>query len=563
MRLFRYAAAGLATSVLAASAFTGPASAQTVPGVGTSLTSTKVLTAQLGAAGSLLDLTLVSDEARSTIDSAVASPEAYSRLTALAAKTSVVPTSPINVTQGVFEAKSSGPSEVPIAGTALAPAALAPVLSGTLNPGKLTASLNQGVAAATMATELAQVKAVGGLLSLGSLSSVNDASSSPASSSATRGASVKDLTVLDLGALLQGLGLPLAELSPAQVIALVDALAAQAGLPLPSGTDTLAEAVTALNAAIDDLQVSIEGTPDTTAEITDAVDSTTTSLLGAVDSATGVDLALPSTTETVADAVTAINALIDDLQLLIEDLLAKGLAALDGLSLLSLEGVEVGVTTKSVDTVAGSVADVTARIGKVKVGLVELPGVDLAAAAAQVSAAVAAVNTQLGSVLGLVHPDLANVVKVSVLDQATSIVQEGGYTKSRAGITAATATITPPANLAALVSGLVAQTGDVTSVLGDALPVLDGTMKQLGGSLNLVAGALSAPAQLKVASVLSASDYRLAAAPVTPGAPAMPPTLPRTGGPDVVLLGLGLAVLALAVRRLTRTPELRAARIDR
>jgi hypothetical protein len=567
MRLFRYACAGLATSVLAASAFTGPASAQAA-GVGTSLTSTKVLTAQLGEAGSLLDLALLGDEARSTIDPAVASPEAYTRLTALAAKASIVPSSPINVTEGVFEAKSSGPSEVPIAGSVLAlpattPVELAPVLSATIDPGKLTATLNQGVAASTMSTQVSKLKAVGGLLSVASLQSSLDASSAGASSAATRGASVTDVTVLDLGALLQGLGLPLAELTPAQLVALVDALAAQTGLPLPSGTTTLKQAIDTLDAAIDDLQATIATTPAATTDITNAIDSTTSTLLGTVGSVTGVTVPLPSTTQTVSDAVATVNALVDQLQALVDGLLADGLAALDGLALLRLQGVEVGVATKAVDTVAGSAATVTGKIGKVMVGGVELPGIDLAATAAQVSAAVAAVNTKLGETLALVDPGLANLVKVSVLDQATSITQDGGYTRSRAGVTAASATITPPANLAALVQGILGQVGvaETLTTAGATVPQLDGLMNQLAGALNLGTSALTAPAKVQIASVLSASDYRLGAA-ATPGTPAGSPSLPRTGGPDLVLFGGLLAILALAVRRLSRTPEVQPVRID-
>src|SRR5213080_1798340 len=79
MRLFRPLSAALATTVLAAGAFTGPASAQAA-GVGTSLTSTKVLSAQLGDNGKLLDLLLLGDEARSTIDPAVAEQEQVEQL---------------------------------------------------------------------------------------------------------------------------------------------------------------------------------------------------------------------------------------------------------------------------------------------------------------------------------------------------------------------------------------------------------------------------------------------------------------------------------------------------
>lgn len=568
MRLFRYACAGLATSVLAASAFTGPAAAQTA-GVGTSQTSTKVLTAQLGAAGSLLDLALLVDEARSTIDSAVAAPEAYTRLTALAAKSSVVPTSPVNVTEGVFEAKSSGPSEVAIAGSTLAvpasvPAPLSPVLSGTIDPGKLTATVNQGVAASTMSSSVSSVKAVGGLVGVGSVKSVLDASSGASSSSASRGASATDLTVLDLGALLNGLGLPLGELTPAKLIALVDSLGVSDTLGLPSGSETLADAVSDLNAAIDDLQDALD--LSATEPVTTVVDDTTSTLVGTVGGLVGTDLTLPTDTTTlVGDVEALLNDAIDALQQLIAELLAEGLAALDGLALLRLEGVEVGVATKAVDTVAGSVATVTGKIGKVHVGGVELAGIDLAGTAEQLTAALAAVNTQLGQVLAIVDPGLANLVKVSVLDKATSITQEGGYTKSRAGITAATATITPPANLAAIVSGLVATTEDVTAQLtaaGVALPPLDGLMTQLASTLNSATSVLTAPASVQVASVLSASDYRLAA-PVTPGAPGSTPTLPRTGGSDLVLFAGLLGMLALAIRRFTQSPEVKAIEVRR
>lgn len=568
MRLFRYACAGLATSVLAASAFTGPAAAQTA-GVGTSQTSTKVLTAQLGAAGSLLDLALLVDEARSTIDSAVAAPEAYTRLTALAAKSAVVPTSPVNVTEGVFEAKSSGPSEVAIAGSTLAvpasvPAPLSPVLSGTIDPGKLTATVNQGVAASTMSSSVSSVKAVGGLVGVGSVKSVLDASSGASSSSASRGASATDLTVLDLGALLNGLGLPLGELTPAKLIALVDSLGVSDTLGLPSGSETLADAVSDLNAAIDDLQDALD--LSATEPVTTVVDDTTSTLVGTVGGLVGTDLTLPTDTTTlVGDVEALLNDAIDALQQLIAELLAEGLAALDGLALLRLEGVEVGVATKAVDTVAGSVATVTGKIGKVHVGGVELAGIDLAGTAEQLTAALAAVNTQLGQVLAIVDPGLANLVKVSVLDKATSITQEGGYTKSRAGITAATATITPPANLAAIVSGLVATTEDVTAQLtaaGVALPPLDGLMTQLASTLNSATSVLTAPASVQVASVLSASDYRLAA-PVTPGAPGSTPTLPRTGGSDLVLFAGFLGMLALAIRRFTQSPEVKAIEVRR
>jgi hypothetical protein len=567
MRLFRPISAALATTVIAAGAFTGPAAAQAA-GVGTSLTSTKVLTAQLGENAQLLDLLLLGDEARSTIDPSVAPSEAYSKLTAVSAKTALVPGNPINLTQGVAEARSNGANEVPIVAgpiSALAvPAQLAPVLTGSLDAGKLTASLTNGVAAAGLNASVTDVKAVGGLVSIGSLKSTLAAASAGDVSSATRGANVNDIVVLDLSALLQGLGLPLGELTPAQVVALVDSLAATTGLPLPSGTQTLAQAVAVLNAAIDDLQATVATVPSATSDITGAIDSTTASLLGTVGNVTGITVPLPTTTQVVADAVATVNALVEQLQDLINDLLARGLGALENLSLLRLSGVEVGVATKALESVDASSATVTGKVGKMYVGGVELPGVDLLGSVASVNAAVATVNTKIASVLGLVDPGLAGLVKVSVLDQATSVTSSNGYTRSRAGITAASATVTPPANLAAIVKVITDQVGVAQSLAAANVPVpaLSALMNDLAASLNLATSVLTSPAKVQIASVLSASDFAPSGV-TTTGAPAPGTSLPRTGGgSDLLLLGGLAAMLALAVRRFGRVPAMKMVRID-
>ncbi len=566
MRFVRPASAVLATAVLAAAAYTAPASAE-IAGVGTSLSSTKVLSAQLGN-GQLLDLLLLGDEARSTIDPAVAAPEAYSRLTAIKASTAIVPNSPINVEKS-FEAKSAGPSEVAIPGTTFAsslPLDLAPVISGTVDPGKLTATVLNGTAAAGLNVKLSDISAVGGLLSVDSLTSTMGASSAGSASDAARGVAVQNIKVLDLGSLLQGLGLPLGELTPKQVIALVDGLAASTGLPLPSGTTTLAQAVTTLNAAIDNLQAAATtGTTATTVtQVTNVIDTTTNTLLGTVGLVSPV-----GTTSTVVTAVVAtVNDLINQLQALINELLAKGLAALDNLALLSLEGVQVGVATKAVDTVEASSATVTGSIGKVLVGGVALPGIDLNQAVTAINANVSAINSKLGSILSLVSPDLANILQVSVLDKATSVTSSDGYVRSRAGLTAASATITPPANLAAIVKTITDQVGVAQTLAGTTVgvPALSTAMNNLGFVLKASSSVLTSPSKVQIASVLSASDFARAGGVTTTGAPGGPSdpgtTLPRTGGTDLILLGGLAGVLALAIRRLVRTPAVRPVRID-
>jgi len=526
MRTFRSLFAVGASALLVSAAFSGPAAAQSA-GVGTSLTSTKAVVAQVGDNGSLLDLTVIADEARSTTDVSVASPEAYSRLTAIKAATSFAPASLINQTLGVFEAKDTGPSAVDLGLPAL-PAALAPVLSGSLT-GKLTAGLNSGVASAGMVAELSNVKALGGLVSVGSVSSNLGAVSGTDSATAARAATVKDIN-------------------------LIDGLAAQAGLPLPSGATTMAAAVAQIQAAVNNLQAAVAGAPSTVSAVTGAVDSTTNTLLGAV----GITSPL-STATTVPEAVALVNDLVNQLQATLNTLLAEGLKALDNLSLLRLEGVEVGVNTKAADTVANSVASVTGRIGKVRVGTLDLGAIDLTTTTDAISAAVASVNTKLSDTLKIVSPDLANVVKLSVLDKATSITQSGGYTRSRAGITAATATVTPPANIAAIVTGLINQANTVKSSI-PSVPALDGVMNQLTSALNLGSAVLRSSAKVQVASVLSASDFARAGA----AAPGTPTQLPRTGGTSPLVLFAGLAgVAALIVRRFTHHPAVRTVRIDK
>ena len=93
---------------------------------------------------------------------------------------------------------------------------------------------------------------------------------------------------------------------------------------------------------------------------------------------------------------------------------ARALGLLDGVSLLKVDGIEIGTTTKATDTVAGSVADIVAKIGAIKVGGLALPGLDLGATLAQVNGVLDTVNGTLGSVLGAISPDLANLVKVNL-----------------------------------------------------------------------------------------------------------------------------------------------------
>ena len=555
MRLLRTvspAAAAALVALVVAGTVSGPAAAQS-GGAGTALSSTKLVTAQVGEKGSILDFTLVGDEAQSSIDSAVGAPGAFARLTLAKVASSIVPGNPVtNTTYGVFEAKHTGPTSTPIPAAAAFPTT-APILSGSVVPGVLNATLSNNVANSGMNTELANVSAVGGIASVASIKSSLTSGATGDNASGQRSAAVTDVTVLDLGAILQGLGVQLPNLTVGQIAALVDGLAATAGLPLPSGQTTFAGAVDSLNAAIDDLQASIagvnSGTPVT--QVTGAIDPATSALLGTI---TGVS-SLPTPATPDADtAIALVNDVIEDLQAQINALVSGGLTALDDLALLRLEGVEVGVASKAVSDVNGSTAAVTGKIGKISVGNISFGAIDLTAATDQVSSAVSSVNTKIGQVLGGINAGLANVVKVSVLDKATEVTSANGYSKASAGITGATAVITPPATLASIVD-TVNDTANAEQAVDLLTPAeldalgLSGAMNQLATTLSLGVGVLASPTTVKVAEVLAAANFRGGSA--TTGTPG--PTLPRTGGDSTVpllLAATAAAAAAIAVRRL-------------
>ncbi|HVM07029.1 MAG TPA: hypothetical protein VM345_01080 [Acidimicrobiales bacterium] len=563
--------AGVAALAVAAG-LTGPAMAQSAPsGLGTSLSSTKVLTAQLGQNGSLLDLALLTDEARATLDSAVATPGSFSRLSLGKVSSSIVPTEAVNKTLPSFEAKDTGPTSADVSAGALALAE--PVLKGSVNAGKLTATLTDGVAAAGLNAEVTNVTdALGGLLKIASAKSGLEAKAASDASNAGRSVSVSDVSALNLGALLTGLGIDLGSLSVAQIAALVDGLVAQTGLPLPSGQTTLTGAITQINAAIDQVQASVTTVDGTVTAVTTPVTDTLNTTIGSLLGTTAPTLPTTTIVDPTATAlIEAAQAIIDDLQAQLKALVEQGVKALDNLALLRLEGVEVGVKTKAVQDVKASTAEVVGKIGKISVGNSTIAnGLDLVAATDQVTKAVTDLNGKLSSVLGMVHPDLANLVKVSVLDKATDVAVKDGYSTATAGVTALSATITPPASLAAVLAAVNALAADVVEV-ADVLGVtvaqvpaalgLNTGMNSLASTLSLGFGALSQPANVKVAQVLSASNYRVGTA-TTTGAPGgSSPTLPRTGGDTLLLTVAAAVIIGLIGRRILLAPEAKPVRV--
>ena len=538
MRFARVAAAATALSLVGAATLVSPAHAST-PGVGTSAASSSLLNVAVGTAGQVLNLKVLADEARSTIDpSTVAKPEAFSKLNALQL-TSMLPAPLNNISLPVVESRTPG-GQPSVAGPGLDLSSIGGVtlpvslLDGVLTPAALTSSADATSAHSALTSSLGNITLVGGLIKAAGLSSVLGTNAITGAADGSRTIKAGAINVLDLGALLNGLGIPLTSLPISSVSSILATLGVPvAGVPTSLTLDSF---VDELNTAIDGLQAQIDTAGAT---ITDAIDSAAGTILGG--------LGLPAGVPSVGDVVAVAQDALDQVQALVTGVLSTAIHALDNLSLLKIGGVEVGAVTKASDTVGNSTADIVAKIGSINVGGLSLPGLDLGSTLAQVNSVVNTVNSTLSSVLGSISPDLASLVNVNMFqkDAATGVTKDGGYVKSLAGVSALTASIVPPLNLTSIVTNLLPANGIGAALTGagGTLPVVDTLMTTLNGLLGSTVNALAGGASIKLASVTSGASF------TTPVA-ATNGSLPRTGGTaQTALLGMALVIAAIASRR--------------
>ncbi|MEA3020132.1 MAG: hypothetical protein QOI47_1656, partial [Actinomycetota bacterium] len=264
--------------------------------------------------------------------------------------------------------------------------------------------------------------------------------------------------------------------------------------------------------------------------------------------AAALPVSCSSVTGTVADLVTS-------LQNVVGGVVTSVLDTLDHTSLLSVQGIELGLVADAKSTVAASVANVTGTIGSVKVGSLTVPaasGLDLTAPASVLNAAGATVSGAVGQVLGLVNAQLANMVKVDVLQIQKLVAANGAYTTATAGLTALKATITPPALLTGAALNVTGTAGDLLGSIGTAVPPLApamGTLEGALGGLNL----LSAASTITVGQLSSTSAFRAvaAAAPTSPGGSDLPRTGSNAAVPAIAAVLVG--GMALGIRRFLAT----------
>ncbi|MDQ1444997.1 MAG: hypothetical protein QOI20_1461 [Acidimicrobiaceae bacterium] len=560
MRYVRVAAAATSLLLLGAVTSLGSAGAATT-GVGTAKGNTTVVHVALGTSGSLLDVRLLGDDSLSSVDTKTsAAPSAFSKLTAVRASSKVMndPTTskPLDLTLTSLESRQpGGQAEVTQSSVDLAnpgspvPAGLGQIISGNLNLAKLTSAADASSAKSALNASLTNAKVAGALLDAQAVNTSLAGATTSTETTSTRAVNVDALTVLDLGAVLDGLDISLINLTVDQINALLTTLK----VPVP-GLDPAAN----LNTTIDAIQQKV-------ADLIAAVNSNSglvNGTAGSVVTTLGLGGVIPTAD---IDAINALatplaqtNALIDALQGALSDVLSSALSALDGTALLKLNGVDVSATTKAVDTVAGSSADYTGKIGGVTVGNLSFAALDLGQAVDTLNATVASVNDTLSKTLGEIKipvvggtVDLSKLVSVKFLQPTVKTVSTvNGYNTATAGITAVTASIKPPTDLAALVAGIKAQTVGGTSIasaiqgLGGTVPQLSAAMTTLETTLGTGVQALQDGANVNVVEVLALSEFKPSV--TTTGTGTKGP-LAATGAESSQLTALGLLLVALGL----------------
>lgn len=606
-----------ASASLAVAAVPGVAQGAATPaGIGSSQGATSVLQLALGT--DALGLRLLGEDSRTSNDPAAGGPIARESVSPLQISSTLLPALSSLSLPSVESSSSSGEdgdATDPVdLGALVAGAPVPGLLSGTIDSVALRSLVDANGATSTATGAARDIAVLGGLVRLADASADLGSTALVTDAGAVRGLQLDGLEVVNLGALLDLLGLSLADLPLDVAIGLLD----QLGLPIPGGvsadallatvsgllTDTSAVRgqVSTLQGQIDALQSQIDPLDAQLATATAAVTTLTSQLSTAqalLAGCGGVPLvcdplqaqvdSLTAQLSTAQASVTSLTGQIDSLQAQIDALLdqIRALLAtiqaavdqltgildgiLDGLGaapLLSVDDLVVGVTAKADDTVASSVASVVGSVGDVKLGTVSLGGLDAGALLAQVAALSDQVTSALGSVLATIDPALAAVVDIDLLDQTTSVTEAGGVTNAAAGITALRATVTPP-DVCAVLGRLAPQDtlGGVLTGLGGQLSALPGPVGTVLGDLGSTVSCSVAPASVLAAAALPEGVLGAITQPVriealtisgtgsfsVAGSSGTPsgPTLPATGGDSrIAVLALALALAAYGTRRL-------------
>lgn len=534
--------------VVALAGVGAPAQAATTPGVGTTTVTSKLV--DLNIAAGLLHLSVFTDQGSANIDSKAGPSAAKNTLTPLTLSSTLTDLSGINKALGAIAAPVSAQSPpdqtVNTSVVDFSKTAVASVLGGQLEPINLATALStvkgatSGLTAAL--TNLNVLSGVAGVTTLANQDALSAASNAAA---AARNFKLGSIPVLNLGAILKGLGIDPAKLPLTTAAALLDKLnvsvPALAGITNP--LTTLTGLVGLQSAAASSGSSTPISVPSVLAKAINTLDSAA-NLNANGDNPVASDLQkILATVQTNLKAAT----LLDMLSSLLNSLLPNALNT----PLLEIDTGAIQVITKAAATVADSTATVTAANPTLKALGLSVPGVDQ-------------LVSTLQSVLKTINQSLAGLISVNLLDKSASVTgPTNGYIDALAQASEFKLTIDPSkVGLSAILSGLPAISKVTASDNPDPSKTAVGSLL---GSLNVAnpfaslvnAKLLSTDAPLALGAttlslgqVTSESKYTLV--PVTPAAPAQPSqTLPKTGrelGPWAAMAAV-LIALSLAARR--------------
>ncbi|HEX9682303.1 MAG TPA: hypothetical protein VGA13_04430 [Acidimicrobiales bacterium] len=574
MRTIHVLAAAAVTAVLGASVGAPTAGAAST-GVGDAASDLTVLSVEIG---DVISLDLLSDGARSSIMTTGDGPVATASLTPVHV---VAPAASIDQRVGEVKTETDGAKDQEETAVLTVPADLAGIASGSLNPASLSSIVDSAGARSSLQTALTQFRVAGALLGIDQVAVDTSTVAAPTGSDSTRVATADSFTVLELGALMEGLGIPVETISLASLLDVLEAM----GLPVGDlGTvtnvtdDVVAhlDAISELDGVLDGLLggASLSGSGFVVAglldDLTDLVDDLEGELEGDPITelsdevlATLAELGIDAPTLTDIDAVTAV---LDEVVAMLDPILSQIAISAATANLLGVEGLEANLATIAREAIADSSAAVDAGIGSVVVGGIGIPGVDLLNTAAEIDAVAAATTDQLNGVLGSIHPglgflaDVPDLLSVSFLDEGTSVTESDGVVTSLASLTAITVTITPPTDLDTIVADLAAGTGlaDLLGALDLPIPAgIDGGADAFSAAISSTGAPLSDGATVEVLGFSNSATFSPSSAGGgVPGGGSLPSTGMETTLP--LLVG-GLAVLAaLGVRRALSPSHVRA-----
>lgn len=569
MRMKRLLGTATAAAVLAAGPLSAAASAaepEAAPrtGVGSGIVRSTLLGIDLG---SLLNLDVLDDESLSTIDPVNGEPISSAVLNPLKLTSSVL--GPLSL--GSVATSTTGAEDRKSVDANTAGNIPLPIVSGLLS-GDLSSIVDSDGARSSLLAGIGGtgLDLVGGLLDLGKTPEAMTftTNAAPARAEGVRGLNIPSLSLLNLGDLLEGLGLPLGDLPLTDLTGLLKGLGIDSVPVLGDtmGTDEIVETVDGLVGSLGLLGTDEESVETLSAPECDQVDGLLDGLPVAGGLLNGIPSIVPTATAeddcaSLLGNLPLVGDLVGNVEGLLEPILGGVLPTLDGLNLLEVRDIKAGMVATATDSLDTSVADVVASIGALEVANLEiLKNIDLTKDLSVLTGIGDTVSDLLNTGLGL-----GDLLDIDILKIEELLAPDGDYTKALSSLTALGVSLNP----GELLGGLQAGGPTASSILGGGLPVLGGDMLNLEGLLGGVTSILTKGLDIKVATMASEGFFTPVAA-LTPNlvdppeAPKVVTTpdgkLPRTGSDTTLpaILAVLLAGTAVIIRRTVRTTKVDA-----